>query len=119
MHMLRRLEALAFFGAMMLAIVLEAACVYWIWTHPDLRSPAYTPGDFVGSWMGAELVQGWLLGALLVLLYRIGAMVIRPRAWDEAQVLSNRRAFLRTWRWVITLSIVQGATFYIEQLAVH
>ena len=61
-----RLEAFTFFFAMMLAVVLEGAGVYWCgdtlaWT---MRQPC----NFVGQWTGFTLRQGWLLGALLVLI---------------------------------------------------
>jgi hypothetical protein len=107
---------LTFLGAMMLAVVLEAGCVYWIWTHPEHWTHADPSSDLVVSWTGPGLVQGGLVGALLMLSYQFCPIVMRPRAWDEQRVRSNRRAFLRTWRWMMALMAVQGMSLYVDQL---
>ncbi len=67
--MLRRLESFVFFFAIILAIALEGACVYWICGHPRLSATTEGSLNFVGQWTGLALPQGWLLGALLVLIY--------------------------------------------------
>jgi len=117
---LRKLETFALFAAVMTAIVLEGGCVYWLWTHGQLRpttrsSLTWTADstNLLGQWSGATLPQCWLLGALLVLIYRLVRMIVPPESWDSAALLHNRHAFLRLWRWAIALTLMQGLTLYL------
>jgi hypothetical protein len=112
--MLRRLEAFSFFFAMMLAVMLEGACVYWMWGHPTLDYAPASSRNFVGQWTGFALPQGWL-GALLVLIYRVTVMFLLPKRWGHNELLHNRRAFLRLWRWAMALLVVQGVALYLGQ----
>jgi len=73
---LRRLEALIFFSAMMLAVALEGVALYWVFEHPLLRATPHRSFSLAGEWTGLVLPQGWLLGALLVLGYRLTPMFI-------------------------------------------
>ena len=116
--MLRRLESFVFFFAMMLAVTLEGACVYWMYGHPHLYAMPDSSLNFVGEWTGLALPQGWLLGALLVLIYRVTAMFIPPRRWADNEFLQNRRAFLRLWRWAMALVVVQGLALFLGRAAV-
>ena len=115
--MLRRLEAFAFFFAMILAVTLEGACVYWISGHARVHATTEGSLNFVGEWTGFALPQGWLLGALLVLIYRITAMFIPPRRWTDNEFLQNRRAFLRLWRWAMALVAMQGLALFLGRAA--
>ena len=118
---LHKLETFACFAAMMLAITLEGACVYWLGVPSGLRTYSGTSLNLFGQWTAATLPQCWLLGALGVLLYRITAMVVRPKTWDHVEVLRNRRAFLRLWRWAMAVGAVQVGALYLDRLttAVH
>ena len=118
--MLRKLEIFACFAAAMMAIITEGACVYWMWTHGDLRPGTSTvltqvasPTNLVGQWTGTTLPQCWILGAILVLLYRVGRMVAPPAGWDRDAKLGNRQAFMRVWRWVMALTLVEGFALYL------
>lgn len=115
--MLRRLEALTFFLAMMLAVTLEGACAYWMSGHWTLHPTPDSSLNFVGEWTGLALPQGWLLGALLVLIYRVAVMLIPPKRWTHNEILRNQRAFLPLWRWVMALVAMQGLALYLERLA--
>ena len=114
--MLLRLEAFVFLFAMMLAVTLEGAWVYWMCGHP--RPYATTEGslNFVGEWTGLALPQGWLLGAF-VLIYCVTAMFVPPGRWTDNEFLHNRRAFLRLWRWAMALVAMQGLTLFLGRAA--
>ena len=119
-RVLRHLETFVLFAAVMVAIIFEAGCVYWLWTHeqlrPTTRSSLTLTADstnLLGQWSGATLPQCWLLGALLVLIYRLVRMIVPPESWDSAALLHNRHAFLRLWRWAIALTLMQGLTLYL------
>jgi len=115
--MLRRLETFAFFLAMMLAVTLEGACVYWMSGHSVLhRTPDSSLSFMRGEWTGFALPQGWLLGALLVLIYRMTVMLLPPKRWGHNDLLHNQRAFLRLWRWVMALVAMQGLALYLERI---
>jgi hypothetical protein len=103
-----QLENFVFFVAMLLAITLEGACVYWA----DVVSVTSTPtgadtANLVGQWTATTLPQCWLIGALLVLFYRVSAIVAPPQTWDQAEARSNRRAFVRLWYWTMALGALQ------------
>jgi hypothetical protein len=115
--MLRRLETFAFFLAMMLAVTLEGACVYWMSGHSVRYPTADSSLSFAGGeWTGFALPQGWLLGALLVLIYRITVMLRPPKRWGHDDLLHNQRAFLRLWRWAMALVAMQGLALYLERV---
>ncbi len=114
--MLPRLETFAFFAAMMLALTLEGACVYWLWMPGVIRAHSGPSLDLVGQWTAATLPQCWLLGALVVLLYRISAMMVPPKTWGHVDILHNRRAFLRLWRWAVAVGAVQVCALYLDRL---
>jgi hypothetical protein len=113
--MLHRCEAVFFFCAMMLAIILEASFVYWMCQNPlDGATP---PNSFsvVGEWTGMALPQAWLLGAFFVLVYRLLAIAIPPTSWTGEMFSRNRQAFLRLWRWTIAISVMQGFVLFLAR----
>ena len=67
---LRQIETFVLFAAMLLAITLEGACVYWLWLPGSMRGHSETQVTLVGQWTAATLPQCWLLGAVVVLVYR-------------------------------------------------
>jgi hypothetical protein len=107
---LRNLETAVFFLAMLLAIVLEAGIVYWISKHPASPSASFT---LAGEWTGIALPQGWLLGALLVLAYRLTAICIEPLNCAYSEARHNRQAFFRLWRWTIALIGMQVLVLFV------
>ena len=106
--MLRKLETLTFFSAMMLAVILEGAVVYWIFGHRVVRASSEGSLNVVGEWTGFALPQAWLFGALLALIYRVSAMVNPPRSWSDSEWMHNRRAFVRLWCLAMALVAMQG-----------
>jgi len=105
---LSHLESFVFFAAMLLAITLEGACVYWLGVISVRSTPAgIYAANLVGQWTDATLPQCWLIGALLVLFYRVSAILVLPHTWDQAEAQSNRRAFLRLWYWTMALGALQ------------
>jgi len=115
---LERIEGFFFLAAMLLAIVLEAACVYWLRmpTVPRLRSGE--PPTLVVEWTGNTLPHYWLLGALGVMLYRIAVMVLPPKAWDQSDSQRNRSAFMRLWSWTVVVGSAQILALYFDQISI-
>ena len=113
---LRQIETFAFFAAMLLAITLEGACVYWLWLPGTARAHSGTQASLVGQWTAAALPQCWLLGAVAVLIYRIVLMLVPSRTWDIDDCLHNRRAFVRLWRWVVAVAAVQMCAVYLDRV---
>ena len=114
---LRWLESSVFFAAMLLAITLEGACVYWLWLSGAMRTPSGIQASLVGQWTATTMPQCWLLGAVVVLVYRIALMLVPPRNWDVADLLHNRRAFVRLWRWVVAVAAMQIWALYLDRVA--
>jgi hypothetical protein len=113
---LSQVEAFVFFAAMLLVITLEGACVYWLGSAGVTRTPAGIQSpNLVGQWTAATLPQCWLLGALLVLFYRVSAMLVPPQSWGQAEAQSNRRAFLRLWCWTVALSAFEVGALYMDR----
>ena len=115
--MLRRLEAFVFFFAMILAVTLEGGCVYWMCGHSRPSAVSDSSLNFVIEWTGAALPQGWLLGALLALIYRVIAMFIPPRRWGDNDYRQNRLAFLSSWRWTMAIVVMQGLALFLARAA--
>jgi len=115
---LRKLEALIFFSAMMLAVILEGAVVvYWLSGHSLAHATPDGSLNVVGEWTGFALPQGWLLGALLVLFYRVTATLIPPRCWTDSELMHNRRAFVRLWCLAMALVAMQGLLFLLGHVS--
>lgn len=114
---LSQVETFVFFAAMLVAIALEGACVYWLGSIGLKPTPAGIQSpNLVGQWTAVTLPQCWLLGALLVLLYRVSAMLIPPLSWGRAEAESNRRAFLRLWCWTVALGAFQVGAVYLDRI---
>ena len=113
---LSQVETFVFFAAMLVAIALEGACVYWLGSAGLKPTPAGIQSpNLVGQWTAVTLPQCWLLGALLVLLYRVSAMLIPPQSWSWAEAQTNRRAFLRLWCWTVVLGLLQVGALYMDR----
>jgi len=113
---LRQVETFVFFAAMLLAITLEGACVYWLWLPGTARAHSGTQASLVDQWTAATLPQCWLLGAVAVLIYRIVLMLVPRTTWDLDDCLHNRRAFVRLWRWVVAVAAVQMCAVYLDRV---
>ena len=113
---LRQVEAFVFFAAMLLAITLEGACVYWLWLPGTALAHSGTQASLVGQWTAATLPQCWLLGAVAVLIYRIVLMLLPRTTWDIDDRLHNRQAFVRLWRWVVAVAAVQMCAVYLDRV---
>jgi hypothetical protein len=113
---LSQVETFVFFAAMLLVITLEGACVYWLaaTSVPPIHT-GIPPANLVGQWTAATLPQFWLLGALLVLFYRISALVVPPQSWGRSESRSNRRSFVRLWCWTVALGSLQLGTLYLDR----
>ena len=113
---LNQVETFVFFAAMLLAISLEGACVYWLAATSMAPIRAGIPSaNLVGQWTAATLPQFWLLGALLVLFYRLSTLLVPPQSWRWAESRSNRRSFVRLWCWTIALGSLQLGTLYLDR----
>jgi hypothetical protein len=111
---LRRIEAVVFFLAMLLAVVLEAGIVYWLCQHPAGRSASF---GLTGQWTGAALPQAWLFGALLMLAHKLIAMFTGSFGCNKGEVQRERKAFLRLWRWTVVLMAMQAFAFFLDRAA--
>ena len=111
--MLRRLEVFVFFSAMMLAIVLEGAVIYWIFQHRLPHSGVHGSFNTGGGWAGVALPRAWLFGALLVLAYQASVMLIPPASWTNGGKRHNRTAFLHGWR-AVFLMVTQGLVLFVR-----
>lgn len=101
---------------MLLAISLEGACVYWLGaTSVEPIRAGIPPANLVGQWTAATLPQFWLLGALLVLFYRLSTLLVPPQSWGWAESRSNRRSFVRLWCWTVALGSLQLGTLYLDR----
>jgi hypothetical protein len=112
--MLGKIEALFFFLAKMLAIVLEGGIVYWIFQHPAGSGTSFS---LTGHWTGAALPQAWLFGALCMLVCRLTAIFISPLNDAAEDVRVDRKAFLRLWRWTIALIAIQSLSIFLDCVA--
>jgi hypothetical protein len=111
-----RVETFALVAATLLAITLEGACVYRLGSARVATVPAgFQSPNLVGQWTAATLAQCWLLGALLVLGYRVSAMLVPAQSWGRAEALSNRRAGLRLWCWTEALARLQVGAPYMDR----
>ena len=111
-----QVETFVFFAAMLLAITLEGACVYWLWLPGTVHAYSGTQATVVGQWTAATLPQCWLLGAVAVLVYRIAVMLTSGKTSDVDVLLHNRKAFVRLWRWVMAVGTVQMCALYLDRV---
>jgi hypothetical protein len=111
---LRRIEAVVFFLAMMLAVVLEGGIVYWLSQHPASQGASF---GLTGQWTGAALPQAWLFGALLMLSHKLIVMFTGSFGCAEGEVQRERQGFLRLWRCTVVLIAVQVFAFFLDRAA--
>jgi len=112
---IRGLETFAFFLAMMLAVVLDGTCVYWIWK--PLHSGSTITLDPLREQIGFVPSEGWSLAALLVLVCRVVDTLLPAKRWSHDELRQNQLAFLRLWGWAMALLVEQGVALYLEQAA--
>jgi len=110
---LHRIEAVVFFLAMMLAIVLEGGIVYWLSQHPASQGASF---GLTGQWTGAALPQAWLFGALLMLAHKLTVMFTPSLEYPEGEVQHHRKGFLRLWRRTVALISMQAFAFFLDRM---
>lgn len=115
-EIVRRCEAIVFFFAMLLPIVLEGAVVYWIFQHPPKLHTSSLSFTAVGEWTGMALPQAWLLGALFVLVYRAVTVVITPASWTDQMFSRTLLAYFRLWRWTIAMILMQELVLFLDRV---
>ena len=116
--MLRKLETASVFAALLLALVLEAGCVYWLRAGGiGVLAHARPSANMVAVWADPTLPQCWLAGALLVLVYRALAMAMSCGQGKLVARKSHREAFFRLWRWTMAVSAVQIGALYLDHVA--
>ena len=112
--MLRVLETCCFVLAIVLVVAIEASCVYAIWFHPSLHTLSAVAVPIYGYWMSPTLPQCWLIGGLLILIYRLIEAVLPPRTRDSSGSPVNGKSLLRQWTWLIALAVMQGCALYLD-----
>jgi hypothetical protein len=75
-----------------------------------VRDPG-RPLNLGGESTEIALPEGWLLGALLVLIDRVGAFVVPTASWTDNELKRNRGAFMRPWCLAITQAAIEGLLF--------
>jgi hypothetical protein len=111
---LHKIEAVVFFLAMMLAVVLEGGIVYWLCQHPAGQATSF---GLTGQWAGGTLPQAWLFGALLMLAHKLIVMFTPSWRRAEGEVQHQRKSFLRLWRWTVALTAIQAFAFFLDRVA--
>lgn len=111
---LRKIEAVVFFWAMMLAIVLEGRMVYWSCQQPACPGTSF---GLTGESTDAVLAQAWHFGALSMLACRLTTMFRRAPSHPREDALCKRSAFLGLWRWTIALIVMQAFAFFLKRVA--
>ncbi len=112
--MLRQLETCCFVLAIVLVVAIEASCVYAIWFHPSLHRLPTVALPIYGYWMSPTLPECWLIGGLLILIYRLIEAVLPPRTRDSSGSLVNGKSLLGQWTWLIALAVMQGCALYLD-----
>jgi hypothetical protein len=115
--MLHKLEGLTFFLAMMPAVTLEGAVVDWLSRHSPVHATPDGSLKVVGKWTGFALPQDWLLGAFLVLVHHLTAMLVPPKWWTDSELVHNRRAFIRLRCVAMALVAMQGLPFLFPNIS--
>jgi hypothetical protein len=115
---LHRLESLCLFAAMLLAVVLEGACVYWFASPSTFAFPPDSSRALTVEWIADKIPQYWLAAALVVLLYRVAIILRPPRTWTLSEVQRNRDAFVRLWGWTVALGSVQVVALYLDRISI-
>jgi hypothetical protein len=86
---LHRIEAVVFFLATILAIVLEGGIVYWLSQHPASQGASF---GLTVQWTDAAFPQAWLFGALLMLAYKLIVMATPPSGCLKARFSVSGKA---------------------------
>jgi len=110
---LHRIEAVVFFLAIRLAIVLEGGIVHWLSQHPASQGASF---GLTVEWTGAALPQEWVFGALLMLAYKLIVMFTPPSGCPEGEVQRQRKGFLRLWHWTVALIAMQAFGFFLDRV---
>lgn len=114
---LNHMEGCLLVVAMLLAIMLEGACVNLFGVPNVPRFHSGEPPTLVFEWTACTPPQYWLLGALGVMLYRIVLMVLPPKRWGASEAQRNQSAFLRLWRWTVAAGAVQMTALYLDRIS--
>ena len=84
-----------------------------VWLDPTSVTTALAGIQLSNLVAAATLPQCWSPGALLVLFYRVSAMLVPPQSWGrEAQ--SNRRASLHLLCYTVALVALRVGALYMD-----
>ena len=114
---LQRLGSLCLFAVMLLAVLLEAASVYWLVSPSTFSLRPDSPRELTTEWTAHKIPQYWLAGAFAVLLYRLAVILRPPRIWSLSEAQRNRQAFFRLWRWTVTFGALQMFSVYLDRIS--
>lgn len=103
-----RVETLASFSAVALAIVLEGAVMHRIDQQLLTHSTPDRPLGVVGERTGLIPPQGWVVEAVLVRIFRIHAGRGRPACQTDRNLLRLRQALAHLWCVAIAVVAVQA-----------
>jgi len=94
--MRHKIEAVFFFLAMILAIVLEGGIGDWLCQGWAGQRASF---GLTGQRTGAALPRAWLVGALVTLVHKLIVMFTPSLSCGEGEVRQKRKDFFRLWHW--------------------
>jgi hypothetical protein len=109
---LRKIEPVVFFFAMIPAAVLEGGIVYWPCQYPSDQLFGLT-----GQWTAAALPWAWSFGALFILLYKMILIFTPSLGCARDEVRRKRKDLVRLRRWAIALIAIQSFTLFLDRVA--
>jgi hypothetical protein len=112
---LRKCEAIVFFFATVLPIVLERALVCRVFQDRVKALASNPPFTDVGEWTGTALLQAWLLGAIFVVVYPAVTFIITRVIWTNQMFSRTWRAFVRLRHWTIAMIVMQELVLFLNR----
>jgi hypothetical protein len=118
--MRHKIEICCLVLTVVVVVAVEAACIYAICYRPSLHKlPAVSVPSY-GYWISPTLPQCWILGGVLVLLYRLIPPAALRRGLTSRGNWVNRKLLMRHWALLIALAIMQACALYLDySAAVH
>jgi hypothetical protein len=114
--MFKKLESLALFLAVSLALALETACIWWTFTT-HLHEAKTVSFNYLTEWTSATLPP-WLLGAVLVLIYQLARLIVRGQP-SVPHEHAPAQACLKLLGLIIAVAIFDAAALLLDKFTIH
>lgn len=112
--MLLRLETCFFVLALAFLVAVEGSCVYTIWHHPSFHKIPPRSVSICGYWISFTIPRCWLIGGLLMLIFRLLKAVRSGGIHGDRTSLRISKSLLRQWTWLLALVLLQGCALYLD-----